>query len=65
MKKRDTKRAVSVINAYTMDMIEYCDAIIDWGHVVAVIERERKNKEISKYARQREVLRKVLGPNRK
>jgi hypothetical protein len=27
---------------------------------VAVIERERKNKEISKYARQREVLRKVL-----
>lgn len=46
-------------------MIEYCDAIIDWGHVVAVIERERKNKEISKYARQREVIRRVLGPKRK
>ena len=46
-------------------MYEYCEAIIDWGHVVAVIERERKNKEISKYARQREVLRKVLKSNKK
>ncbi len=46
-------------------MIEYCDAIIDWGHVVAVIERERKIKEISKYARQREVLKKVLKSNKK
>ena len=46
-------------------MYEYCDAIIDWGHVVAVIERERKNKEISKYARQREVIRKALGPKSK
>lgn len=46
-------------------MIEYCDAIIDWGYVVAVIERERKNKEISKYARQREVLKKVLKSNKK
>ena len=46
-------------------MIEYCDAIIDWGHVVAVIERERKNKEISKYARQREVIRKGLKSNKK
>ena len=46
-------------------MIKYCDAIIDWGHVAAVIERERKNKEISKYARPREVLRKVLGPKSK
>ena len=46
-------------------MIEYCDAIIDWGHVVAVIERERKSKEISKYARQREVLKKVLKSNKK
>lgn len=42
-------------------MYEYCDAIIDWGHVVATIDRERKNK----YARQREVLRKVLKSNKK
>ena len=46
-------------------MYEYCEAIIDWGHVMAVIERERKNKEISKYARWREVLRKVLKSNKK
>ena len=37
-------------------MYEYCDAIIDWGHVVATIDRERKNKEISKFGRQREGL---------
>lgn len=46
-------------------MFEYCEAIIDWGHVVATIDRERKNKEISKYARQRAVLRKVLKSNKK
>lgn len=46
-------------------MYEYCDAIIDWGHVVATIDRERKNKEISKFGRQREVLRKVLKPRKK
>ena len=46
-------------------MFEFCDAIIDWGHVVATIDRERKNKEITKYARQREVLRKVLKPRKK
>lgn len=46
-------------------MYEYCEAIIDWGHVVATIDRERKNKEISKYARQREVLKKVLKTKKK
>ena len=46
-------------------MYEYCEAIIDWGHVVATIDRERKNKEISKYARQREILNKVLKSNKK
>lgn len=46
-------------------MYEYCEAIIDWGHVVATIDRERKNKEISKYARRREVLKKVLKSNKK
>ena len=46
-------------------MIEYCPDILDFPHVVEVIERERKNKEITKYARQREVLRKVLKPRKK
>lgn len=46
-------------------MYEYCDAIIDWGHVVATIDRERKNKEITKYARQREVLKKILKSNKR
>lgn len=46
-------------------MFEYCDDIIDWGHVVATIVRERKNREITKYARQREVLKKVLKSNKK